>query len=82
MPTNYFDERIARSYEATWPELFEPATVDPVVDFLAGLAGSGAALELGHRDRPDRHPAAPAGRPRARDRAVAGHGRGAPDQAG
>jgi Methyltransferase domain len=47
VPTNYFDERIARSYEATWPELFEPATVDPVVDFLAGLAGSGAALELG-----------------------------------
>jgi hypothetical protein len=47
VPTNYFDERIARSYEAKWPELFEPATVDPVVDFLAGLAGSGAALELG-----------------------------------
>jgi 2-polyprenyl-3-methyl-5-hydroxy-6-metoxy-1,4-benzoquinol methylase len=47
VPTNYFDERIARSYEAKWPELFEPATVDPVVDFLAELAGSGAALELG-----------------------------------
>ena len=47
MPENYFDERIAKSYEAKWPELFEPATVDPVVDFLAGLAGSGAALELG-----------------------------------
>jgi hypothetical protein len=47
VPTNYFDERIARSYEAKRPELFEPATVDPVVDFLAGLAGSGAALELG-----------------------------------
>jgi SAM-dependent methyltransferase len=27
--------------------MFEPAVVDPVVDFLAELAGSGAALELG-----------------------------------
>jgi SAM-dependent methyltransferase len=47
VPTNYFDERIARSYEARWPELFEPAAIDPVVEFLAGLAGGGAALELG-----------------------------------
>jgi len=47
VPTNYFDERIARSYEARWPELFEPAAIDPVVEFLAGLAGDGAALELG-----------------------------------
>ena len=47
MPENYFDERIARSYEAKWPELFEPAVVDPAVRFLAGLAGGGAALELG-----------------------------------
>ena len=44
---NYFDERIAGSYEARWPELFEPAAIDPVVEFLAGLAGDGAALELG-----------------------------------
>ena len=47
MPTNYFDERIAKSYEARWPELFEPGVVDPAVRFLAGLAGTGAALELG-----------------------------------
>jgi SAM-dependent methyltransferase len=47
MPTNYFDERIAKSYEARWPELFEPAVVDPAVSFLAELAGTGAALELG-----------------------------------
>jgi SAM-dependent methyltransferase len=47
VPTNYFDERIAKSYEAKWPELFEPAMVDPVVAFLAELAGTGAALELG-----------------------------------
>ena len=47
MPENYFGERIAKSYEAKWPELFEPAMVDPPVDFLAGLARGGAALELG-----------------------------------
>jgi SAM-dependent methyltransferase len=47
VPRNYFDERIAKSYEAKWPELFEPAVVDPAVRFLADLAGTGAALELG-----------------------------------
>jgi SAM-dependent methyltransferase len=47
VPKNYFDERIAKSYEAKWPDQFEPAMVDPVVDFLADLAGTGAALELG-----------------------------------
>ena len=47
VPDLYFDERIARSYEAKWPELFEPAVVDPAVNFLDHLAGTGAALELG-----------------------------------
>ena len=47
MPDIHFDQRIATSYEAKWPELFELAMVDPVVDFLAELADSGAALELG-----------------------------------
>jgi SAM-dependent methyltransferase len=47
VPKNSFDERIAKSYEAKWPELFEPAMVDPVVAFLADLAGGGAALEFG-----------------------------------
>ena len=48
VPENYFDERIARSYEDRWPELFQPAAIDPVVAFLAGLAGNdGSALELG-----------------------------------
>jgi hypothetical protein len=41
---NYFDERIAATYEAKWPELFEPAVVDPAVNFLADLAWSGTAL--------------------------------------
>jgi SAM-dependent methyltransferase len=47
VPTSSFDERIAKSYEAKWPELFEPAMVDPVVELLAELAGTGTALELG-----------------------------------
>jgi len=29
VPENYFDERIVKSYEAKWPELIEPAVVDP-----------------------------------------------------
>ena len=40
MPTNYFDQRIATSYETKWPELFEPAAIDQPVAFLAALAGS------------------------------------------
>jgi SAM-dependent methyltransferase len=47
MPENYFDQRIAESYRAKWPALFEPAAIDPVVGFLTELAGSGAALEFG-----------------------------------
>jgi SAM-dependent methyltransferase len=47
VPTNYFDERIAKGYEALWPELFDPAVIEPAVSFLADLAGSGAALEFG-----------------------------------
>ncbi len=47
MPENYFDERIAATYEAKWPHLFEPAVIDPAVGFLADLARSGTALELG-----------------------------------
>jgi hypothetical protein len=47
VPQDTFDERIAATYEARWPELFAPAAIDPVVDFLAGLAGGGPALEFG-----------------------------------
>ena len=47
MAENYFDERIAATYEAKWPELFERAVVEPAVSFLADLARPGAALELG-----------------------------------
>ena len=47
MPENRFDERIAERYEVYWPEVFDPALVDPAVDFLTDLTGTGAALELG-----------------------------------
>jgi SAM-dependent methyltransferase len=47
VPEDYFDERIAPGYETKWPDLFDPAVVDPAVSFLAELAGSGAVLELG-----------------------------------
>jgi hypothetical protein len=47
MPEPLFDEWIAQRYESLWPELFEPAVVEPAVSFLAGLAGTGPALELG-----------------------------------
>ena len=47
MPELNFDERIAKRYEDLWPDLFEPAVVDPAVNFLAERAGTGAALELG-----------------------------------
>ena len=43
----YFDEPVAARYDESAAEMFEPAAVDPVVDFLAGLAGEGRALELG-----------------------------------
>src|SRR5947208_13270624 len=47
MPEDYFGDRVAEGYDDPTDEMFQPAAVDPVVDFLAGLAGDGAALELG-----------------------------------
>ena len=47
MPQNYFGERVAERYDDPADEMFQPAGVDPVVDFLFDLAGDGAALELG-----------------------------------
>jgi SAM-dependent methyltransferase len=47
MPTDHFGERVAARYDELSADMLDPAVVDPVVDFLAGLAGQGAALELG-----------------------------------
>jgi SAM-dependent methyltransferase len=42
----YFDESVAARYDESEGEMFDPAVVEPTVDFLAGLAGTGRALEL------------------------------------
>jgi SAM-dependent methyltransferase len=42
----YFDERVAARYDDSSPEMFDPAVLEPTVDFLAELAGDGRALEL------------------------------------
>ncbi len=47
MPKDYFAERVAARYDEDDAAMFDPAVVEPVVDFLVGLAQDGAALELG-----------------------------------
>jgi SAM-dependent methyltransferase len=42
-----FGEQIAATYDETESPMFDPAVVEPAVDFLAELAGDGRALELG-----------------------------------
>jgi SAM-dependent methyltransferase len=46
VPENYFGERVAARYDDDG-DISKPEAVDPVVDFLANLAGDGPALELG-----------------------------------
>ena len=46
MPEDYFGEPVAARYDDD-AEMFDPGVVNPTVDFLAELAGGGAALELG-----------------------------------
>lgn len=43
----YFDERVAARYDDSEAETFEAEAIDPVVEVLVELAGSGRALELG-----------------------------------
>jgi SAM-dependent methyltransferase len=47
VPKDWFGEQVAARYDESSADMFEPAALDPVVDFLYGLAGGGAALELG-----------------------------------
>jgi SAM-dependent methyltransferase len=47
MPEDYFGEAVAARYDESSADMFAAAVADPVVDFLADLAGQGAALELG-----------------------------------
>ena len=46
-PDGYFDERVAATYDEETAAMSTPEAVEPVVDFLVGLAGNGRALELG-----------------------------------
>jgi SAM-dependent methyltransferase len=47
VPEDHFGEHVASRYDESSEDMFDPAVVDPVVEFLEGLAGGGAALELG-----------------------------------
>jgi SAM-dependent methyltransferase len=47
VPEDHFGERVAARYDESVAEMFEPAVVEPAVEFLAGLAGEGPVLELG-----------------------------------
>jgi hypothetical protein len=47
MPEDYFGERVARRYDEAVAEMFDVSQVEPAVEFLADMAGSGRVLELG-----------------------------------
>jgi hypothetical protein len=47
MPENHFGEEVAARYDESAADVFDPVVLDPAIDFLAELAGDGAALELG-----------------------------------
>src|SRR4051794_9271511 len=44
---DHFGEAVAARYDDSSANQFDPAAIEPVVDFLADLAGAGRALELG-----------------------------------
>jgi SAM-dependent methyltransferase len=44
--SDLWDEETAAAYDADSAEMFRPEVLDPAVDFLARLAGDGAALEF------------------------------------
>jgi SAM-dependent methyltransferase len=44
--SDLWDSETAERYDETSAEMFDPAVLDPAVDFLARLAGDGRALEL------------------------------------
>jgi SAM-dependent methyltransferase len=45
-PVDHFGEEVAARYDEGSADMFDPAVLGPTVDFLAELAGDGAALEL------------------------------------
>jgi hypothetical protein len=81
-PDGYFDERVAAPYDDSAAEMFDPAVVDPAIDLLVELAGSGHALELGIGTGRIALPLAQRGVPVPRDRVVERDGRPAARQTG
>ncbi len=47
MAEDHFGPRVAERFDERYAHQADPAVVEPVVDFLADLAGDGGALELG-----------------------------------
>jgi SAM-dependent methyltransferase len=47
VPEDCFGERVAERYDELSADMFDPAVVEPAVDFLSELAGNRRALELG-----------------------------------
>jgi SAM-dependent methyltransferase len=47
MPEDHFGERVAARFDERYAHQAAPAVVEPMVAFLAELAGAGSALELG-----------------------------------
>ena len=47
MPEDHFGPRVAERFDERYAYQADAAVVDPMVDFLAELAGNGRALELG-----------------------------------
>ena len=47
MPDDHFGPHVAERFDERYAYQADPAVVEPVVDFLAGLAGDGEVLELG-----------------------------------
>ena len=47
MPEMHFDEQTAARYDVSSADRFDPAVLDPTVDFLVEHARAGRALELG-----------------------------------
>ena len=47
MPEDHFGENVAARFDERYAHQADPAVVGPMVDLLAELAGTGAALELG-----------------------------------
>ena len=46
MASIMWDKEVADAYDATYAAKSDPVVLDPMLDFLAGLAGGGRALEF------------------------------------